>query len=1291
MIRGPRVIPLLILSVLSPVLFGYDIVCPYKPKEFPAKIISEVLSLPLDSQSLMIVYPESAKNSASRFQKLLQEKTGQSIPLVSGQKASAAQEGRKDLIVIGSMMDNPMMLELYKKRYAFYDAEMPGKGGHAIQSVPSPWAKGKVLLLVGESRTEDVGVALDSLLALVPAKAKSLGSIRMMKTDLHFIAPPSRETVDKRFKGPLENPGGVAPPFVDIADWGLLYHLTGDTTYAGAFKYSMQLLLQRAAKAKEWVPEMWTNVYFELFRLFIDWRLIESDPYFGDGDRADVTDVLWGYGKFVRSGLPYIREDWVTDGEAMQNHPMYLALSQFFARTYFFEKYGLKDFEGLVPLYRKAFYGQSLNSIPNDNAYQYLTWGAGTASVYLMATDNDTYLKSGQEARTADMVIAVTDNLKNMVTFGDIGQFNPRDKIPYISQADRMICTAAWYTGKGDYEWVYQWLTKGFGPEIRNLTWGSYASSVAPEPPDRFCGVFMVPADINILKWSASRTRPLSDIADPAKSYVNKLSFRRAFDADAEYLLINGLSTLSHSHFDGNSINRLTWKNRIWLFDMNQFNPGIKYHNGITIVKDGLQEDIPPLTEWGGALDNGNTALTVSRVSAFNGADWTRNILWKKGAYFLVMDEVRALEEGRFRLTSRWRTRGDVRVSGNTLKTVQGDASFAIVTADNAEKTLEFEPDDVKRNWGSYPYGNGETAVWKGSREINLNRGEGYTFCNLLSAASGQNPAFPAVRKLDASAYLISQAGLPAFAGTNGSALKGYFEALECGPVYLDEREMTIHGLTAILKGGLSLRASAPVHLTVNLSTLKGLLIVPGTRAVDVEASGISIEGLSGNNTLKPGQYAVTAVAGFPDARTALTDLARKTMPYSAVRDKPRLIDFGFTDAKRMETPSRVSSAALLNGKIVLGDTSGRVFRLEDDSLELFCVLPEKNEVSFLGAADMEGKGSECLVASSMAPIGPLGELSNKGWMNGYGRFAADLFFLSSKGELLWKRKLEPNYDYTLVSDIAVVSKKGSGNRTLAVATAGWRLFGLDKNGKSKFETFIKYHRLTKIKVMPDNGKGMPLIAVGTEYITPLNVLDPSGKVLWQTWEQMGSDCKATTDYMGFHLTDLTFMDVNNDKRDEIIFGTKYNRLYAVDNADGRMIWSANAGEEVTALERLDITAKGVPLLIAGNAAGDLILLNRDGTRAGCVSFNSPVVSLSLIPYPDKHRTDIAVLFGDGSAAVVDDGLKVRAHYTGEGVAPLKLICLKQGEKDHQICIVTRERLVKINYRPYFRKECRYY
>ncbi len=199
-----------------------------------------------------------------------------------------------------------------------------------------------------------------------------------------------------------------------------------------------------------------------------------------------------------------------------------------------------------------------------------------------------------------------------------------------------------------------------------------------------------------------------------------------------------------------------------------------------------------------------------------------------------------------------------------------------------------------------------------------------------------------------------------------------------------------------------------------------------------------------------------------------------------------------------------------------------------------------------------------------------------------------------------------------VAADIAVGDLDGKGRPTILIATRSWKLYAFHPDGRVRWEGFCYYHPGTKVGIL--SGPKQPtVIAAGNVYHTPLNVVSPAdGSVLWHTWEQCGGEAYSTTDYSGFFLTGMVFLDTDGDGIKEIIFGTKFNRIYALAAADGATKWTAVLDDEVTVIDTMTDPATGEEFILAGTDAGEVVKLNRRGRRVRTLTLSGGITGLQV-------------------------------------------------------------------------------
>jgi len=1246
---------------LGGVSFSYDVDNEFEPGAFPGGTAARTFSIPIESGELLVLVPAAAEAYVDEMRSAFAAKCGVTIPFMTADEARAEDLRGRHLIIVGNISDNPRALELYERRYAFADACFPGKGGVLIHPAVSLWDRERYVLVIGVSSDDDIKPAFMTFLGLLPDGACTLGPIHHLETAHTFPSPP--ESVEHVFENVRKEIDTARFPYGLIPRWGLLYFLTGDEKWAEHFRDGMRFLYERAEKTGKWIPEPWTNVYFVLWKMVLVWDLLDEDPFFTEEDRGLIDEVLWGYFNFCRGKpIPILEKEYCPAEEIRQNHSTFMALSLFYSYRYFTGKYGLAGLDDAAEKFERCFGGQTLSYRPNDDAAGYIVYAVTHLLNYLMASGDHSYLESGKMMDAASLIVATIDNRGDPVSFGDRGGYAHRKKGSPRRYEDRFLSMAAWYYGDGRFQWLYDWRTKDSVLNIETLFSGGYVADIPPEYPENFAGIHPVFLDDASLEWAARRTGRSSWLPLENERYVDKMAFRNGFDAADEYLLLDGISFLAHGHLDGTTVARLTWRNRIWLVDADYIKLTPQYHNGVVVVRNGVQEEPPPLTVLDFHADFGSFGVTRTTSRDFNGADWERNIIWKKGEYFLFLDRVRARTAGDFRLECRWRTLGDVELSGNTATAVQGDVGFVIKSADTASRRL------VDQN---------EVKVVLAEKRIGMKPGDEWVFADLMYVGGERAADSRMLEKIDGDTWMVyDEAGKREVIGMNPEILAKNGVHTDCMLFMLDESALRLAGTGMLVFGGVSLETDdGDVHLVLNFRKGTGELVVPGGRGIACRLKNIVVEGGSalkrGAERLKlaPGRYTVTFDPAAWDTRNILESLtvsAHETLPERRVF--PR--DFGLEAGTGYVLGETVTAVCGSGGAVLCGTESGRIVRVSDGGPVELAALPRNRRVGCIAAGDIDGDGApEILVGDD----------------------DETLRCFTASGKLVWEHRMSryfgPNADAV---DITMGKLDDAGGETILAATNGWKLYAFRPDGSVKWESFIYYHPLTRVKIFENDGKRY--VAVGTIYSTPLNVVDPAdGKVLWFTWEQVGDEFLSTTDYCGFHLTDMVFVDTDLDGDREIVFGTKYDRIYALEASDGKTRWSVNVGDEVTVIRDFTDRGTGETEILAGTAAGDLVLLDRRGRKLGSVSLGGGVSDIEVLDFADRNANRFVVATSEGRMFVCDRGLRMRASLHVPGSAFRDIVIADESEDEVRFWCVTGKSVLSLEYHPRFGTESRFH
>ena len=837
---------------------------------FPGQVSADSFALPLEPDAALVVVPDSLAPRLDEFRAGLKRKTGRDVPMVTAAAADAATVAEKHLILLGNIADNPRLLELYRQRLAFADAYFPGPAGVLIQPVDSPWAAGKWILTIGVSREEDLAAGWDAFLERLPAGGAPLPPLRYLKTKHVPPTPPSPEDVAALFAN-SERFATNYKVYHPLVNWTLLYALTGDARWAELVKSGYAFILRHASKTGRWVPEPWTSFYFEYHDFLRFWRLVRHDPVFGLEDRKTVEEVLWGFYGYARS-KPYLDTGILPDGEPRQNHSTFLALSLYEGARYYRDVYGLTGFEAELDKVRRTFdEGQALSSRPNDDGgggYQILA--PLHHILYTMGRGDDAFLESGRLRRLVDLLVATFDNRRDPVTFGDIGTYGRRPAAAVMPDETKFFSLAAWAYKEPAYGALVDWLSgdAAIDWDTRGpIGSGLYAVDRPAGDLSRWTGVLPVPLDDAALSYSARRTERPSHLPVRGRTYVDKLSFRPSFDPQDEYLLLDGTSTFAHGHLDGNTVTRLTWRDKAWLVDVHYIRDIPAVHNGVVIARDGVQTEPPPLTSLDARADFGPLAATRTSVRDWNGADWERTIVWQKRGWFLFLDRVTARQAGRYRLDARWRTRGEAILSGQRLDVGQGNDHFFILSGDAAPRRLDDEPDVPL---GRVEDGFNATGVLLARREQPLAEGASWTFANLMYPGPTRRYGRPetGLFRVREGLWLVRDGLTETYIGIDARDLADAGIATDGKLFALDGDKLRILEAHSVRFGEAALEGSRPFQCEFDLGA--------GTGTIDVPEGGAT--------ELPPAKRALRRPAGGPGLLRGTRRLAGRRPPRFRLR-----------------------------------------------------------------------------------------------------------------------------------------------------------------------------------------------------------------------------------------------------------------------------------------------------------------------------------------------------------------------------------------------------------------------
>ncbi|MBU0607859.1 MAG: VCBS repeat-containing protein, partial [Armatimonadetes bacterium] len=148
-----------------------------------------------------------------------------------------------------------------------------------------------------------------------------------------------------------------------------------------------------------------------------------------------------------------------------------------------------------------------------------------------------------------------------------------------------------------------------------------------------------------------------------------------------------------------NSIIRYHAHGEDWLIDGDYLVRNTTDHNMISVVRDGRCATLEPaFTRLDTHADLPGVGYTRTTVTDYNGADWTRHILWLKGEGFVVLDELTAREAGDYTFENVYKMLdlGKLQFDGRCVKVTRptaggmGSRDLTYTQAEGVGKVVRF-------------------------------------------------------------------------------------------------------------------------------------------------------------------------------------------------------------------------------------------------------------------------------------------------------------------------------------------------------------------------------------------------------------------------------------------------------------------------------------------------------------------------------------------------------------------------------------------------------------------------
>ena len=1151
---------------------------------------------------------------AESVQKKIHDLSGAELPILD--HAAVARTPRRHLILLGNLNTNRPVFRLYGYSYTPADDHYPGNGGHLLHTIHDPWGNGKNA--VGLFGSDISGVETATGLLLERLKGESTLTLGPMfdvkwgpdaRHDAGIPEEPDLEAEMAEAEEDLKR-GCHTGLWGRIGQRGLHYGLTGNNVYAEIYKRLVYRMYDHVKSDPDNYGSVWGfDADFALQYVMPGWDLVEESPVISAEDRLRITRILF---EFITDCVSRVGN--VDNEHVRHNHATYAALGLHYAGVYFKKYYKAAQAYKWLALAEKCFRVQVNAFKPLEDCGHYQWRTHFHAMRYTLSSGDMTFFDTGNAQRAGDYAILTTDNLGCAVPNGDTASpFGTWTEVPYLRA---MVCV----TGDGRYQWM---LDKKKAMAANAHPYEHSRDVDAVEPADME-GAQVFPVDsLYYASNSGGDHLPLNKTFD-------KVVFRDGFDPQNQYLFLDGLSNGGHKHYDGNSICRLTQNNRIWLADCDYIKSLPKFHNGVLIFRNGQSAEIPPFAELEQFSANVNSGFSQTTLRSYSGVDWRRNILWSRGAYFLVIDEMEAQDEADYSLRAVWHTLGNVQRRHGGLAVEQNGEQFFIHGLTGPRIKLEDDPETGK-NWDRYTHAEPIVRVLQQIVDVHLKKGEAYRFFNLLYCS----PLKFRMTQVAETAVRIDGGPETAFAGV-GETHRA--TALPSGPsvaaaqFQISPRTIAVVDGTEVSWEGVTFKSDRPVSFEYDLSAARGRLVTSGPTTITLSSGGrteVELDGRPIAADVSNGAVTFRATGGRHDVALippALTGLrraaAKKTRPHIAPRfptsrRRRRIPDLPVFWSHREDSALLSVQAADLDGdgkdEVIAGGRTRSIHAYKDGrSLWRY---PTGGVVRSVWTADLENDGLPEIIAGSED---------------------TRVYVLDARGELKWDVKIPFYFQDPVVRSVFTGDINGDGNLEIIAAVESWRYHAYTHEGEELWRQMTVRPSSTGCAADLD-GDGRDEVIAGTDYHR-WHCIDGNGEIRWSYHPSTGP--RANSAAAG---------DVDGDGMKEVAFAGADTHVHLL-NADGALISQFNTGDEVTRVLMADVDGDGLDEIVASSMSFNVYVVKGDGrTLHWRADLGEVVRCIAAADFNGDGRLEVAAGVEDGTVRLLAnaDGRQIGRFQAG--------------------------------------------
>jgi outer membrane protein assembly factor BamB len=1119
-------------------------------------------------------------------------------------------------IALGNMANNALLRACYHRNWCLTDRTYPGPGGWEIRTVDAAWGGATPLILCGASDNAGTLFAVRRLLEIVKT-SHARGEIdRVVDVKLGAGQEQLLAEIDAfaATKPAAEMRFGVSDAD-EIDKAGTYFYLTGRPSLGARYRDAW---LKMAAAHPERVHE-------EQIHLRMCWRvqaldLLIDQPVFSDADRERiaryVAEVLDGPEAITNAGL-VLRSKF---REPRQNHETHVALQLIYGAR--FLRRVLKhpradDWERAARRFFEVYDGGDHWKPVEDVCDFAFSITMVDVLDACLCFDDPPFVSKGGLKRAAELAMTGCGNTGYSPVVGDADGAWPRE----------LLAAAGSLYRDGRYVWMSKLgrPTRVFTPRLQR----AWADDVAPTPPNDLVGLRVERLDK--LYYDVPVVDPEYAVAfyiskpnvDHARTF-DKLTLRSGLTPDDQYVLMDGVAGGSHSYDDTGAIHAFDQFGRPWIVPEDNLHwPQQTQHNLVTIVRDGRSQRIPTFAEQRLEAGLKSTAFFRSAVKDYAGATWQRALVWRKGEYLLVLDEVEANEPGNYTIEARYRTLGDETFADDgTFTVTQGDASFHIASDGARQRWVEpvdisiaylWDPqlvEDRQKRYGTWPV---VLKMLHLSAEADLARGQRATVASLLWASKDALAKRWSVTKVGTLAAILRRGDDIEFVGQGSFQARGVEftgEAFRIGAGVL-----ALAGVTRLkLAGQDVIDASQPVDVELDRAAAiaRVAFVTPPAKFSFALAATTNLA-TAGEHQLEHVRWDVL------ETLVRRLDVSAKSETPPATR--PSLPALRST---RLETVAHPTCFGVLSrDQIAVGGADGDVALVDVKKGAAAWRAKIPGNVLTVAGGDLDSTHRGCVVVGGTGcAIHAFNAAGNELW-TARPEFGSQFW--------VWWTLKESQIHRLLVDDI-----DNDGVPEVLAGVSNMRLHCYDADGRERWKHRTDWGIVRTFTAVDLNADGRKEIIGGTDLLSAVSsvrIVDFDGverrKALWnQGWTAQ--------------LRSLLVADVDGDGKLEICCGTNREDCLRVHRADGSGLrWAHNLGDTVT----------GIGVARRGRNERRLVA----GSRSFYVSAFDPASGDTRWVTNVRHAVTSLVCAGERTAAGTQDGRVIVLDFDGKVLSETSL------------------------------------